>query len=58
MIKVEFTQEEFQWVVNCIDVAVKATGLQSVKSAAYMQDKLQLAYNESNKKESPNEVQS
>ena len=43
MIKLEFTEAEFQALAGLIDAGVRATGLRSVKEAAVIVNKLEQA---------------
>ena len=43
MIKLEFTEAEFQALAGLIDAGVRATGLRSVKEAAIIVTKLEQA---------------
>ena len=43
MVKLEFTEAEFQALAGLIDAGVRATGLRSVKEAAVILNKLEAA---------------
>ena len=43
MIELEFTETEFQALAGLIDAGVRATGLRSVKEAAIILNKLEMA---------------
>lgn len=53
MIKLEFTDAEFQALAGLLDAGVRASGLRSVKEAAVILDKLEKAASQS-----PNLMQS
>ncbi len=43
MIKVEFTKEEAQVLVNLIDIACKAAGMQAAEACVHLTKKIQAA---------------
>lgn len=47
MIKLEFTDAEFQALAGLLDAGVRASGLRSVKEAAVILDKLEKAASQS-----------
>lgn len=48
MIKIEFTEAEFQALAGLVDAGVRATGLKSVKEAASILTKLEQAVENAN----------